>query len=432
MGKSINLKQTISQQEFDEFRVDAMEYLAKLTAEPQKKFDELVKVQHKNQEHINTFSITQKELENRNEGFLWLYKTADQKERIAVGQAHLSKLKQSDVNYRAEIDKLSNDISQIKKEFNLEGQIAEIHKANTDLVIDRPLDEIRQEVMQQRFHDAHANLVAQQNMTSQELSAKLEREEHALDMAKLANAAYEEIDTDKPIAEKNTSTGWIDISHNAEALAQYGLTPRHFPENKDFHARFFVPDPNVLGEKANELKPVIAFRGTRFDSSKDWKTNVSQAFGFESDHYNQALKIGQAIKKSGCAQEIKFVGHSLGGGLAASAALISGADAITFNAAGVHKNTVEREGPIMDPKIEAYHIKGEILTRLQTLPIISSIIPEAPSTVSYTLPKQKGMITDHGMDMVIQALKGEIEQSKEILQQKNHSQSQTVSQGVKL
>ncbi len=449
MGKS----QTISQQEFDEFRVEATEYLEKVTAEPQKKLDELVKVQRQNQDCIDSFSIAQKELENRNEGFLWLYKTADQKERIAVGQAHLSELKQSDVNYRAEIDKLSNDIAQIKKEFNLEGQIAEIHKANPDLVIDRPLNEIRQEVMQQRFHDAHANLVAQQNMTSQELSAKLEREEHALDMARLARAAYEEIDTDKQTTEKNTPTGWGDISHNAEVLDKYGLDLTYFPNDDDFHARFFIPDPNIVGEKSNDLKPVIVFRGT--NSLNDWESNILQSIGYESSHYNKALAIAQAINESGNSQNIKFVGHSLGGGLAASAALLSGADAITFNAAGVHKETVERLGEIQPANIEAYHVKGELLTRMQKFgeidlytslaeigisAITSNIIPSAPATSSYTLPRQttdnfiaiKNALADHGMDKVIQALKGEIDQSKEILQQKNYSQSQTVSQGVKL
>ena len=79
---------------------------------------------------------------------------------------------------------------------------------------------------------------------------------------------------------------------------------------------------------------VIAFRGST-GLSEDWVTNVSQAWTGASNYHETALRIGFGL------QEVKsfrweFTGHSLGGGLAAAAAMNSNGKAITFNAAGVN------------------------------------------------------------------------------------------------
>lgn len=63
---------------------------------------------------------------------------------------------------------------------------------------------------------------------------------------------------------------------------------------------------------------------------------------------------------------VDFVGHSLGGGLASSAAAVSGAPATTFNAAGLNDKTLAEAGFVSKPdNINAYTVKGDILSSLQ-------------------------------------------------------------------
>jgi hypothetical protein len=64
-----------------------------------------------------------------------------------------------------------------------------------------------------------------------------------------------------------------------------------------------------------------------------------------------------------------MTGHSLGGGLASGASRASGAPATTFNAAGLHPNTVARYGgtPIVpsEENIDVYQVDDEFLTGAQ-------------------------------------------------------------------
>lgn len=82
-----------------------------------------------------------------------------------------------------------------------------------------------------------------------------------------------------------------------------------------------------------------------------------------------------------------ITGHSLGGGLAATAAFAVDRAAVTFNASGVNDHTIERLG--LDPatakanaddgQIRGYNISGEVLTGLQEDVIgIRGLMPDAP------------------------------------------------------
>ena len=68
----------------------------------------------------------------------------------------------------------------------------------------------------------------------------------------------------------------------------------------------------------------------------------------------------------------KFVGHSLGGGLASAAAVASNGNATTFNAAGLHNNTITAGGRT-NGAVTAIRVKGEALTALQE----STPLPDA-------------------------------------------------------
>jgi len=84
---------------------------------------------------------------------------------------------------------------------------------------------------------------------------------------------------------------------------------------------------------------VLAFAGTKPSSWANWRANLRQAFGFRSAQYEMGLDIATSLY-SDLKGNLRFTGHSLGGGLAAAAAIVTGGSATTFNAAGVHNNAL--------------------------------------------------------------------------------------------
>lgn len=83
---------------------------------------------------------------------------------------------------------------------------------------------------------------------------------------------------------------------------------------------------------------VLAFAGT--NSIEDIGQDLNQAIGtFNISQFGNAKTLGQQFKSDFCDGDQTFVGHSLGGGLAAIASLQTGIPAITFNPAALSKNT---------------------------------------------------------------------------------------------
>lgn len=80
---------------------------------------------------------------------------------------------------------------------------------------------------------------------------------------------------------------------------------------------------------------VVSFAGTSMASSTNWKANFRQAFGLRSAQYDAGIKYGASISGN-----VRYVGHSLGGGIASATAIITGRSATVFNAAGIHSNTI--------------------------------------------------------------------------------------------
>lgn len=128
-----------------------------------------------------------------------------------------------------------------------------------------------------------------------------------------------------------------------------------------FRARVYV-----TGQGADE-RYVVAFRGSQ--SGEDWLNNAQQATGSDSESYNKALAIGQRLSRSEA--PVTLAGHSLGGGLASAAAIASGRPADTFNASGLHGDTIRDAGRIATAAgrsagaVEAFHVRGEALTAAQ-------------------------------------------------------------------
>jgi hypothetical protein len=139
----------------------------------------------------------------------------------------------------------------------------------------------------------------------------------------------------------------------------------------------------------------LAFTGTEQRDLKDWQdweTNFNQGLGNLDSQYKHAVELG--VKVTDAVGSTTMVGHSLGGGLAAMAAIASRNQATTFDAAGVHANNLhyamtateaeERDLPnglelVLDRLSEArvredsskhitnYSTDGEILTTAQTI-----------------------------------------------------------------
>ena len=113
----------------------------------------------------------------------------------------------------------------------------------------------------------------------------------------------------------------------------------------------------------DKMPATLVFKGTTV--LEDWLNNLQQGIDVEADYYRRAVKLGfKALKTSN--KPIVVVGHSLGGGLAAACATASGKNCWTFNAAGLHPDTLAKYGATPQATaIEAYRHEGEVLTALQ-------------------------------------------------------------------
>lgn len=130
---------------------------------------------------------------------------------------------------------------------------------------------------------------------------------------------------------------------------------------------------------------VLAYAGS--NEFQDWTgANFEQGVGWQNEQYDQAVQLAQQADVA-FGDNLVITGHSLGGGLAATGALATGNAAVTFNASGVHDNTIERMG--LDPatvkadaaagQIRRYNISGDPLTAAQEDTFGTRwVMPDAP------------------------------------------------------
>ena len=115
-----------------------------------------------------------------------------------------------------------------------------------------------------------------------------------------------------------------------------------------FKGAIFSKTTEIDGKKTTEY--AVAFAGTDFlfsslneivECVKDCHADVKNYLGIPSAQQVNALHVANLAKKMAGGNELTFVGHSLGGELAALASMFTGCAAITFNPAsvnGVFKN----------------------------------------------------------------------------------------------
>lgn len=219
-------------------------------------------------------------------------------------------------------------------------------------------------VQQQRVDGLRALGTPEATALADELEARYHGEEMAGLSADVYHWVGEGISPSAPV-------GWTRASEDPALLARYGLTQENLaPANSGFRAELYIPDPAIHGADA---QPVLAFKGTTASSAEDWSNNFGQGTGSPTDYYDRAMSLAIKVDRA-TDGEFEVTGHSLGGGMASAASAVTGAQANTFNAAGLHPNTageyISRNGlgtPVVDTSdlVTVYQVEGDILTTLQ-------------------------------------------------------------------
>jgi hypothetical protein len=204
------------------------------------------------------------------------------------------------------------------------------------------------------------------------LCAEIAKVERLQVEAQMATEAYKPLGTRGPVGD------FTEVSR-PEDLKKLGLVPEDLePSDSEFRAAVF--------RNARTGETVVAYKGTTMTSVADWMANGGHGTVGYSDYYSRAKLIGRSVaQKAGSpgVSSVKFVGHSLGGGLASAAAHATGQPASTFNAAGLHLFNRNVFNP---PPIDAVRVNGEILTAVQkTMRGVPLIAPEASGT-PYPIP----------------------------------------------
>lgn len=158
----------------------------------------------------------------------------------------------------------------------------------------------------------------------------------------------------------------------------------------DFRNKFFGFD-SWLFKLKDQNKYIMATDGTNFkfdrsnlyDSVVDIVQDISQGvlLGLSAQH-TLSVHLAKKLDKAIGEDVLWFVGHSLGGGLAANNSLATGRHAITFNAAGLNiarvKLSVALNNPsclgnighmVRNERIHSFVLEGEILNRWISTPL---------------------------------------------------------------
>lgn len=195
-------------------------------------------------------------------------------------------------------------------------------------------------------------------------TTRFERNNIAVERARLAEDVYNVGQGDPP-------EGWERVS--AEELKKLGMTKDTFPQlgknfrlsqyGDGFYPELYKMKADVFGEEHF----VLSFRGTQ--GVKDGAADVMQAFGGETDQYTRAVRTAQKLKRV-MGDKLDITGHSMGGGMATAAGIVTGSHVYAIDPAGVHPATLERFGKeytrkLADRHVQNYVAEGEFLDTLQ-------------------------------------------------------------------
>jgi type VI secretion system secreted protein VgrG len=195
-------------------------------------------------------------------------------------------------------------------------------------------------------------------VTCVQLANQMDEMDHAKVRAALAADVYNQSGTPGPLPKGFTRANDEQLRNIfAGQLSDEEIKSLTAPEGSSYRAAIYQDDKG---------KAYLAFRGTENkEGFKDWKENLLQGAGMESEHYENAKLLAEHLDVA-TGGNMEIIGHSKGGGMAAAAGLMTGARTTTFNPAGVHPNTVG--GMNMSnasATINAYVVEGEVLNWVQ-------------------------------------------------------------------
>ena len=220
-----------------------------------------------------------------------------------------------------------------------------------------------------------------------------------LQLAQMSNDSYTLQDangvTGTQSASELEAAGWTRLEPNGDHLV-------------DADGNHVEIDPAALEDSASGFRAsiyrndagqvVVAFAGTDPSEMPDIGADAAQAFGLETTQYNKAVDLAKKAEVAFGEGNVIFTGHSLGGGLASTAALAVDATAVTFNSAGPSNDTLrdlgfspnETRNELEDSgQIRHYIVDGDPLNLAQSgipalpIPVVGPLSP--PDAVGHTL-----------------------------------------------
>jgi gas vesicle protein len=225
-------------------------------------------------------------------------------------------------------------------------------------------------ITQDKDNELIDKALASGNPQAIKLANKLKELNYTEEMAWLAKDVYKVDSADAP-------PGWEKLNADPEALAKLGLKPDEFaPKDIGFRA--------ALYQSKDKKRIVFAVKGT--ESGEDWIHNLKQGIGMQDEYYEHTKTLAKKLQEL-YGDKLEITGHSLGGGMASTAGVVTSAKTTVFNPAGVHPNTIKNYD-ISQSDIEVYQVQGEILTTLQENR--EKIIPALTTATGYGALGPKG------------------------------------------
>ena len=227
-------------------------------------------------------------------------------------------------------------------------------------------------------------------------TAGTESQKQDLAMAEIANAVYNP-------SIRDVQNGWRRVE--GRELESYGTKESKLERSSGLRAGVYTNDAG---------QTVVAFAGTDPRSGADLRTDVAQEIGLSTDQYRQADKLVRNVVEARGSNNVVVVGHSLGGGLASTSALENGVNAVVFNAAGVHNNSLSdpyrQRARAEQGAVRHYHVDREVLQKVNAMSPFSHGVPGAviklESAYGRANPESAmAPMQMHSMDRVVSAMR---------------------------
>ncbi len=198
--------------------------------------------------------------------------------------------------------------------------------------------------------EARQQLIRQGRQTGNAAADRLERNNEAVELARLSKDVYDQGAPGYP--GHTPPLGWSRLS-DAE-LAGQGIHPALLQKSQ---AVIYQTPPDWPGGQ----KTVLAFRGTA--DLEDAIVDHDQALGLATTQYAAAALLGPQVQRHFGA-DVLVTGHSLGGGKAQAAGVTGQLQGTMFNAAGLHPLSTGDVLPTTG-QFQQFRTSGDPLTAVQ-------------------------------------------------------------------